>query len=196
MTSNGYRPVREMALSISAGFSRMEMTGDEGIGARCGRGCLRGERGDFDSRAFSLQRVVAKQCITGFGCHDRVGIGAHRVDGIPIVTEGAMNCSARSARIRLQYSSPTRRIKTRVAGVTLNATLCILLRCSEPELLPGCSSLETQGNFNSRITAWKRGSWRIGSMSESVRRLSKPASRSRAAVSSHSRAFGLSPRCA
>jgi hypothetical protein len=81
----------------------MEMTGDEGIGARCGRGCLRGERGDFDSRAFSLQRVVAKQCITGFGCHDRVGIGAHRVDGIPIVTEGAMNCSARSARIRLQY---------------------------------------------------------------------------------------------
>jgi hypothetical protein len=142
MTSNGYLPVREMAPSIGAGFSHMEMAGDEGIGARCGRGCLRGERGDFDSRAFSLQRVVVKQCITGAGCHDRVGIGTHRAYGVPIVIEGAMPCSARSARIRLQYSSPARRIKTRVAGVTLSATLCISLRCGQPEPLPGCSALE------------------------------------------------------
>jgi hypothetical protein len=103
ITSNGYLPVREMALSISAGFSRMEMAGDEGIGARYGRGCLRGERGDFDSRAFSLQRVVVKRCITGAGYHDRVGIRAHRVNGVPIVIEGTMTCSARSARIRLQH---------------------------------------------------------------------------------------------
>jgi hypothetical protein len=103
ITSNGYLPVRKKALSISAGFSRMEMAGDEGIGARCGCARLRGERGDFDSRAFSLQRVVVKRCITGAGYHDRVGIWAHRVNGVPIVIEGAMPCSARSARIRLQY---------------------------------------------------------------------------------------------
>ena len=82
ITSNGYLPVREMALSISAGFSRMEMAGDKGIGARCGRGCLRSERGDFDSRAFSLQRVVAKQWITRAGYDDCAGIGAHRVNGV------------------------------------------------------------------------------------------------------------------
>ena len=102
ITSNGYLPVGEMALSISAGFSRMEVAGDEGIGARCGRGCLRGERGDFDSRAFSLQHVVVKQCITGAGYHDRVGFGAHRVNGVPILIEGTMPYSARSTRIRLQ----------------------------------------------------------------------------------------------
>ena len=82
ITSNGYLPVREMALSISAGFSRTERAGDEGIGARCDRGCLRGERGDFDSRAFSLQRVLAKQCITRAGYDDCAGIGAHRVNGV------------------------------------------------------------------------------------------------------------------
>jgi hypothetical protein len=90
ITSNGYLPVREMALSIGAGFSRMEMAGDEGIGADYGRGCLRGERGDFDSRAFSLQRVVVERCITGAGYHDCVGIGARRANGIPIVIEGAL----------------------------------------------------------------------------------------------------------
>jgi hypothetical protein len=90
ITSNGYLPVREMALSMGAGYLRMEMAGDEGIGADYGRGCLRGERGDFDSRASSLQRVVVERCITGAGCHDRVGIGAHRVNGIPIATEGVL----------------------------------------------------------------------------------------------------------
>ena len=102
ITSNGYLPVREMAPSISAGYLHMERAGDEGIGARCDRGCLRGERGDFHSRAFSLQRVAVKQCLPGAGYHDRVGIGAHRVDGVPILIEGAMPYSARSARIRLQ----------------------------------------------------------------------------------------------
>jgi hypothetical protein len=83
--SNRHRPVREMAPSISAGFSHMEMAGDEVIEACRGGGCLRGERGDFVSHAFSLQRLVVKQRITGAGSHERVGIGAHRVNGAPIV---------------------------------------------------------------------------------------------------------------
>jgi hypothetical protein len=96
-----------MAPLISAEVSRVEMASDEYIEVRRGSGCLRRERGDIVSCAFSLRRLVVKQCITGAGCHERVGIGAHRVNGVPIVIEGAMPCSARRARIRLQYSSPT-----------------------------------------------------------------------------------------
>jgi hypothetical protein len=39
-----------------------------------------------------LQRVVVKQYITGAGCHDRVGIGAHRANGVPIVI--GVRCSS------------------------------------------------------------------------------------------------------
>jgi hypothetical protein len=79
-----------MALSMSVGFSRMEVAGDEGIETRCGGGCLRGERGDFFSRTVSLQRLVAWQCITDAGCPERVGNGTYRANGVPIVIERAM----------------------------------------------------------------------------------------------------------
>jgi hypothetical protein len=88
--SNRHHPVREMALAISAGFSRMEMAGDEGIETRRGGGCLRGERGVFDSGAVSLQHLAATQCITDAGCPERAGIGTRRADGVPIVIERAM----------------------------------------------------------------------------------------------------------
>jgi hypothetical protein len=90
-----------MAPSISAAFWRMEMAGDGGIEARCGDGRLHGERGDFVSHAFSLQRLVVSQHISGAGCHERVGIGAHRVSGVPIIIRRAV--SARSDQIRLQH---------------------------------------------------------------------------------------------
>jgi hypothetical protein len=91
-----------MAPSISAGFSHMEMAGDEGIEARRGGGSLRGERGDFVSLAFSLQRLVVKQCINGAGCLERAGIGPHRVSGVPIIIERVAPCSARTSQIALR----------------------------------------------------------------------------------------------
>lgn len=80
----------------------MEMAGDDGIEARRGGGSLRGERGDFLSLGFSLQHFVVKQRINGAGCHERVGIGAHRVNGIPIIIECAVPCSARTSQIALR----------------------------------------------------------------------------------------------
>jgi len=80
--SNGYRPVRETAPSISAGFSRMEIARDEDIEAGHGGGCLHDERG---LHAFSLQPLVAKQRVSRAGGHECLGIGAHRIDGVPIV---------------------------------------------------------------------------------------------------------------
>jgi cytochrome c553 len=74
-----------MALSISAGLSRMEMAGDESIQVRRGIDCLRRERGDFVSCALSLQHSVVRRCITCAGCHERDGIGAHGVNKVPIV---------------------------------------------------------------------------------------------------------------
>jgi hypothetical protein len=47
-----------MAPTISAVFSRLEMASDEGIEIRGDGGCLRGNRGDCVSPAFSLQRWV------------------------------------------------------------------------------------------------------------------------------------------
>jgi hypothetical protein len=76
---------------MSTGFSRMEMTGDEGIEARRDGCRLCGERGALVSHAISLQRLVVEQCvtrtITGFDCHERVGVGGHRVDGVQIVID-------------------------------------------------------------------------------------------------------------
>jgi hypothetical protein len=88
-----------MAPSISAWFSGMEMAGDDSIEARRGGGSLRSERGDFLSLAFSLQRFIVKQRINGAGCHERVGIGPHRVNGVPIIIERAVPCSARTSQI-------------------------------------------------------------------------------------------------
>jgi hypothetical protein len=51
---------------------------------------VRGGRSDFVSRAFSLQRLVVKQCASGAGCHERFGIGAHRIGGVTILIQGAM----------------------------------------------------------------------------------------------------------
>ena len=85
-----------MAPPISAGLSSMEMACDEGIELRRGSGCLRSERGDFVSRAFSLQRLVVEQCIAGADCHERVGIGTHRDNGVQIAIHSKNPCSARS----------------------------------------------------------------------------------------------------
>ena len=52
------------------------------------------------------------------------------------------------------------------------------------------------GNFNSRSIVLKRGSIRKESRSGSVFRLSRPTSRSRSAVSSHSSALGRLPHFA
>ncbi len=75
-------------MSMSAGFSPMEMTPDEGIEARRDGCRLRGERGALVSHAISLQRLVVGQCVTrtiaGFDWHERVGIGGHRVNGVQI----------------------------------------------------------------------------------------------------------------
>jgi hypothetical protein len=91
-----------MALSISAWFLPTEMASDDGIEARRGGGSLRSERGDFVSHAFSLQRLVAKQCVSGSSCHERVGIGTHRVNGVPIIIESAIPCSAGISHIALR----------------------------------------------------------------------------------------------
>ena len=55
---------------------------------------------------------------------------------------------------------------------------------------------DQSGNFSARSIAWKRGSLRRGSSSGLVLSPSRPGVRSRAAVSSHSRACLLSPHCA
>jgi hypothetical protein len=77
---------------MSAGFSHMEMAGDQGIEARRHSCRLRGERGALVSHAFSLQRLVVEQCVTrtiaAVDCHERVGIGAHRVNGVQIGIAG------------------------------------------------------------------------------------------------------------
>jgi hypothetical protein len=52
------------------------------------------------------------------------------------------------------------------------------------------------GNFNSRITAWKRDSLRNGSISTSVFMSPRPGSYSCSALSSHSSALGMLPHCA
>ena len=52
------------------------------------------------------------------------------------------------------------------------------------------------GNFNCRSIAWKRGSLRKGSSSESAFSCTKAGSRSRNAVSSHSSAWARLPHCA
>ena len=49
------------------------------------------------------------------------------------------------------------------------------------------------GNFNSRITAWKRGSLRSGSTRKSVFSECKPGSRTRTALSSSSSALARFP---
>ncbi len=87
---------------MSAGFSRMEMTPDEGIEARRDGCRLRGERGALVSHAISLQRLVVGQCVTrtiaGFDCHERVGIGGRRVSGVQIVIDNDAVNSKRPTR--------------------------------------------------------------------------------------------------
>lgn len=97
--SNTHHPHGEMAPSISAGFLRVKRAGNECIEAPCGSGCLFGERYDFIFRAFSWQRLVVKQCITGAGCHERLGIGAHRTNGVPIIIQSGMPPSAILTRV-------------------------------------------------------------------------------------------------
>jgi hypothetical protein len=76
---------------MSAGFPRMEMTGDEGIEARRDSCRLRGERGAIVSHAIPLRRLVVEQCVSrtiaGSDCHERVGIGGHRINGVQIVID-------------------------------------------------------------------------------------------------------------
>jgi hypothetical protein len=83
---------------MSAGFSPREKAGDQGIEALRHNCRLRGERGALVSHAFSLQRLVIEQCVTrtiaGVDWHERVGIGAHRVDGVQIAIASAAPCSA------------------------------------------------------------------------------------------------------
>ena len=118
--SNRHHPVREMVPSTGALFSRTEKAGDKGIEARRGGGYLRGERGDCISRAaFPSQRLAVRQCITGAGRHERVGIGVHRVNGVSIVIEGETPCSARSARIRLRCGPTLNRQNGPFAGILL-----------------------------------------------------------------------------
>ena len=125
--TNRYHPVREMALSISAGFSRMEIAGDESIEARRDGCRLRSERGALGCHAPSLQRLVGERRVTrtiaGVDCHERIGIGDHRVNRIQIAIEidaalgvrlsrllrAAIGCPAKS----LTHSRSIQAIKTR-----------------------------------------------------------------------------------
>ena len=66
------------------------MTGNEGIEARRDGCRLRAERGALVSHAISLQRLVVEhvtRTIAGLDCHERVGIGGHRVSGVQIVID-------------------------------------------------------------------------------------------------------------
>jgi hypothetical protein len=134
-----------MVLSISAWFSGTERAGDEGIEARRGGGSLRGERGDFVSHAFSLQRLVVKQCVSGAGCHERVGIGAHRIDGVPIIIEGAMPCSARISPIALRpHESKSIRGAVGRKPTCEHAQIGLVSGCNmaEPDLLIQCTRVD------------------------------------------------------
>ena len=77
-----------MALSISAGFSRMEVAGDESIEARRDSCRLRSERGALGCHAPSWQRLVVERRVThtiaGVDCHERIGIGDRRVNRMQI----------------------------------------------------------------------------------------------------------------
>ena len=99
---------------MSAGFSRMEMTRDEGIEARRDGGRLRGERGALVSHAISLQRLVVERCVTrttaGFDCHERVGIGGHRVNGVQIVVDDDAVISKKTYTTSVQRCRRRRRI--------------------------------------------------------------------------------------
>jgi hypothetical protein len=101
--TNRYHPVREMALSISAGFSRMEIACDESIEARRDSCRLRSERGALGCHAPSLQRLVGERRVTrtiaGVDCHERIGIGDRRVNRIQIAIEIDAALSERLSRL-------------------------------------------------------------------------------------------------
>ena len=103
--SNRHHPLGKMAPPISAGFLRVKRAGDERIEAPCGSGCLFGERDDFVSRTFSWQRLAVKQCITGAGCHERLGIGAHRINGVPIIIQSGVPPAAILTRVNEREAS-------------------------------------------------------------------------------------------
>jgi hypothetical protein len=77
-----------MALSISAGFLRMEIADDDSIEARRDSYRLRSERGALGCHAPIWQRLVVGRRVTrtiaGVDCHERIGIGDHRVNRIQI----------------------------------------------------------------------------------------------------------------
>lgn len=85
----GVIPSGRWRLSIGAGFSGMEIAGDESIEARRDGCRLRSERDARVSHAVSLQRLAVEQCVTrriaGVDRHERVGIGGHRVNGVQIL---------------------------------------------------------------------------------------------------------------
>ena len=89
--SNRYRPVREMAPSIRAGFSHMEKARDEGIELRRDGCRMRSKRNALGSCAFSLLRLAVKRCvarsINGVDCLECVGIGPHRANRVQIAID-------------------------------------------------------------------------------------------------------------
>jgi len=116
------------------------------------------------------------------------------LDGV-ICQGDVIGCSCIEARLTSTSAprhSPVPRQSHDRAAVTGEIAF-VDLRSQEGLVQRGAS---IYGNFNSRSIAWKRGSLRKGSRSGTVFRFSRPGSRSRNAVSSHSSAWARLPHCA